>query len=55
MPAMIGEIEKGISISVTRRRRPGKRKRAISQAALMPKAMFTGTTMTATTVVSQIA
>ncbi len=55
MPAMMGEIEKGISISVSSVLRPMKRKRAMAQAAAMPKATFTGTTMTATSVVSPIA
>lgn len=52
---MIGEIEKGISTSVIRRPRPGKRNRATTQATAIPKAIFTGTTTRVTITVSQIA
>ena len=51
----MGETENGISIAVTTSDRPGKRKRATAQAAAMPKAMLTGTTISAVSVVSHIA
>ena len=46
---MIGEIEKGISITTISSLRPGKRNRAMAHAAAMPKAMLTGTTIKALT------
>ena len=42
-PATTGEMEKGRSMRVMRRERPGKRKRAMAQAAASPKRTLRGT------------
>jgi hypothetical protein len=52
---MTGETAKGRSISVINSSRPGKRKRAIAQAAATPKMTFIGTAMSTTMNVSRSA
>ena len=54
-PATTGETEKGTSNSDTRSERPGKRKRATSQAAATPKIVLMSTAMGATVSDSQMA
>ncbi len=54
-PATIGEIEKGISISTSRKRRPGKSNLVMDHAAATPKAVLTGTAISAVSTVSIMA
>ena len=54
-PATTGEMEKGKSISVVSSARPGKRKRAIDQAAARPKITLAVTAIGATVSVSKMA